>query len=345
MKHLWWIIPLLLLAADLVAGVRVSFFQPKCRVFGKDPFTPVAWFVPSCETRVRVGTNSTYTLRTNSLGMADGAVREVPLSVSRRRVLLLGDSFTEGVGSPWEETFAGILAAKLASQSEILNAGISGSLPSLYITKVPELLAKGVSFNEAYVFLDVSDVFEAARFPGDEFAYIKRNFQGKATLGYYILQEAVCRFFRYSCLAFRPLDRIPWFQQAFYKGVLRNEWISNDEFYEAWGKKGLSICAADMDKVSQLFSEAKIPLTIVVYPWPKQVHERDHDSRWIRFWREWAGTHGIKFIDLTPALTDLGPEASVSTYYLPLDVHFSAEGHARVAKALLENMSQGTGAQ
>jgi len=41
-----------------------------------------------------------HRLYTNSLGFKDATVRRVPLRPSTRRVVLIGDSFTEGVGLP-----------------------------------------------------------------------------------------------------------------------------------------------------------------------------------------------------------------------------------------------------
>ena len=42
-----------------------------------------------------------YPLFTNSLGFKDGSVREVPLKADHRRILLIGDSFTEAIGIPY----------------------------------------------------------------------------------------------------------------------------------------------------------------------------------------------------------------------------------------------------
>ncbi|MEZ0230725.1 MAG: hypothetical protein ACAI25_19040, partial [Planctomycetota bacterium] len=39
-----------------------------------------------------------YKFRTNSLGFRDRSVREVPLRSDKRRILFIGDSFTEGSG-------------------------------------------------------------------------------------------------------------------------------------------------------------------------------------------------------------------------------------------------------
>src|SRR3990172_6311027 len=107
MKHLWWIIPLLLLAADLVAGLRLSNFEPRCYVLGNNPLSPPSHqLLPSCDMPIRMAFR-VFPLRSNSLGMRDGQIREALPSPPHRRLLLLGDSFTEGIALPWEETFAG----------------------------------------------------------------------------------------------------------------------------------------------------------------------------------------------------------------------------------------------
>ncbi len=327
------------LVIDLAAGVRLSFFEPRCHTPHTDARFPSQWYIPYCATRVRMGTH-VYSFKTNSLGMRDGEVREVPSVASKRRILFLGDSFTLGIGVPWEKTFAGILAGRLALVAEILNAGVGGAFPSVHLAKAQKLLQNGVRFDEVYVFPDVSDVFEEAEFrPGDEFEYARRTLHGRAALAYYVLREWACRFFRLGCIALRPIERLSWLQQTMYDGMMRSAWISDDALDQAFGQRGLAACASDLEKLSGVLSEAGIPLTIAVYPWPEQVYEQDHDSRYIRFWREWAGRQGAGFVDLTPALTDLSPEESARAYYLPLDIHFSAEGHARVAQALLEKIS------
>ena len=50
-----------------------------------------------------------YRLTTNSLGFKDARVRNVPLKSASRRILLIGDSFAEGIGMSFEDSFAGML--------------------------------------------------------------------------------------------------------------------------------------------------------------------------------------------------------------------------------------------
>src|SRR6266478_6970628 len=47
-----------------------------------------------------------YRLITDSLGFKDGSAREVPLKSDSRRILLIGDSFAEGIGINFEDSFA-----------------------------------------------------------------------------------------------------------------------------------------------------------------------------------------------------------------------------------------------
>ena len=80
-----------------------------------------------------------YRLITDSLSFKDSSVREVPLQSTSRRVLIIGDSFAEGIGLPFERTFAGLL--EQAGQArpdkvEFLDAGVASYSPSIYFKKI-----------------------------------------------------------------------------------------------------------------------------------------------------------------------------------------------------------------
>jgi hypothetical protein len=76
---------------------------------------------------------SYYSTYTNSLGFKDSKVREVELNTNRKRIMFIGDSFTEGVMLDWEDTFIGIISDSLKNKNiKILNAGRSSYSPSLY---------------------------------------------------------------------------------------------------------------------------------------------------------------------------------------------------------------------
>jgi hypothetical protein len=107
-----------------------------------------------------------YRIRTNSLGFKDGAARVVPLQAARQRVLLIGDSFTEGLGFDYEHTYAGRIAKQLdAGGVDLLNAAVTSYSPAIYYSKVRYLLEHvGLQFTELIVFIDISDIEDEARY-------------------------------------------------------------------------------------------------------------------------------------------------------------------------------------
>src|SRR5678809_1408704 len=71
---------------------------------------------------------------TNSLGFRDRSQREVPLKAPGRRVLFIGDSFTEGIGVAYEQSFVGRIEDELRPQGiDVLNAGCVSYLSLIHI--------------------------------------------------------------------------------------------------------------------------------------------------------------------------------------------------------------------
>jgi hypothetical protein len=106
-----------------------------------------------------------YPIFTNSLGFKDGLIREVPAKPNIRRVLLIGDSFTEGIGVSFPASFAGLLYQAGQAREEpieFLNAAVSGYSPVIYFQKTKFLLEKAFRFDEVVLLLDVSDLVEEA---------------------------------------------------------------------------------------------------------------------------------------------------------------------------------------
>ncbi|HEX3182611.1 MAG TPA: hypothetical protein VHR44_15390 [Beijerinckiaceae bacterium] len=90
-----------------------------------------------------------------------GRFDEVPLRSDRKRVLFMGDSFTEALGVAYEESFVGRFAAAFP-QLEVLNGGVSGYAPSVYYAKTKYLIEMGLQTDEVIVYIDISDIQEEA---------------------------------------------------------------------------------------------------------------------------------------------------------------------------------------
>lgn len=76
-------------------------------------------------------------------------------------VAFLGDSFTEGVGLPYEQTFVGMVAAQ-TPELKIANLGVVSYSPSIYLAKLKALYAKGYAFKHLIVLIDIGDVYDEA---------------------------------------------------------------------------------------------------------------------------------------------------------------------------------------
>ncbi len=102
-------------------------------------------------------------LFTNSLGFKDKSSRTIPLLSSKnftKRIVFIGDSFTEGLFLEYEDTFVGIIDKELNKKSiQVLNAGVGSYSPIIYWRKVKYLIEEvGLKFNELVVFIDMSDI-------------------------------------------------------------------------------------------------------------------------------------------------------------------------------------------
>ena len=115
-----------------------------------------------------------YQIFTNNLGFKDKNNRKI--NFKNRNLLFIGDSFTEGVGIKYEDTFVGLIESKLKEKNdniEILNAGVQSYSTSIYLSKIHYLLnikklpitdivvvvSGGDIFDDAYKYLDIDENF------------------------------------------------------------------------------------------------------------------------------------------------------------------------------------------
>jgi hypothetical protein len=285
-----------------------------------------------------------YPYHTNSLGFRDTAARQVPLTPSGRRIVLIGDSFTEGVGVPYEETFAGLLASDLGRRGvEVLNAAVMSYSPAIYYRKTKYLLEEeGLRFDALVVFLDVSDIQdEALRYRLDDEDRVV-DVEPVRPLS---TRERILRVVRLNSLTANVLSRVRLALERVAAsdprarlGVDAEEarWTWDAGAFDAWGRDGLARASRNMDRLRALLERHGVALEVVVYPWPDQILRKDLACPQVTFWRAWAATNGVPFFDLFPRFVGSGdPADTIRRYYIPNDFHWNVAGHRRVAEALL----------
>lgn len=296
-----------------------------------------------------------YRVRTNNLGFKDEAVRDVPARSLAHRVLLIGDSFTEGVGLPFEHTFAGMLhrAGKKAPRAvDFLNAGVATYSPVIYYRKVKHLIESGLRFDEVIVFSDISDVPDEAtgyfcidedpeyrkhcsgepRYAGPKRRLLQRNF---------VVIDGTIRWAGETIRSFSP----PGASEALSR--LRVSplaaWTASDDFPQLKPlgvAGGIQRSQQNMKKLAALLRQEDIKLSIAVYPWMLQLTTGERDSRQVRIWREFCAENCHAFIDLSPAFFAAKDAHAdwMERLFIPGDFHFSAEGNRIIFHEIARRM-------
>ncbi len=154
-----------LAAADLAGAQLAKRVLPQwfSDMPGSNPrtYSPIYHhgFRPLADTMQRFGP-LLYPIRTNSLGLVDAAARVVDPGAKGCRVVFAGDSFTEGVGNAWAETFVGRVAARWAARGvEVLNEAAVSYSPTVHYRKMKHLIEdRGLRADAVLLFLDPGDI-------------------------------------------------------------------------------------------------------------------------------------------------------------------------------------------
>jgi hypothetical protein len=291
-----------------------------------------------------------YPVYTNSLGFKDRSPRQVALASSGKRIVFIGDSFTEGIGLPYEETFVGQIAQQLEPQGvELLNAAVIGYSPRLYYLKIKDLIERvGVRFEELYVFIDISDPINELEYeqylpPESASARAASRLDAllleRSTL-YYLLRSTIAG--REQVLQWQALhgDHPCWVgrETAIHDPDVESNWTLKRRLYNRFAARGLLLAEQNMDRLVELCRRHEIKITLAVYPWPVQVANGDLLSIQVSFWQAFAARQGLELINLFPAFIrkDENPNAVIARYFIPGDDHWNAEGHRLVASVVLE---------
>ncbi len=292
--------------------------------------------------------NGRYDFATNSMGFKDFAPREVSLVSDKHRILFIGDSFTEGVGLTYADTFVGMISKELEKNNiETFNAGVVSYSPIIYWRKIKHLIEDvGLKFDEVVVFLDISDA-------KDEFDSYYLNDAGevqevspidetkkKKNFTDFLQENTICVFYIYEMFLYKLDGR--------FKRVFANEnfgrlnksralWTGDPKIFKEYGEKGLSNMEKSMDRLYSLLKEHGIKLTVAVYPWPDQIVRNEINSIQVSYWGAWAARKkDVQFLNYFP---DFIPENCDSNchkrvlnqYFIKADIHWNRAGNRLIA--------------
>jgi hypothetical protein len=291
-----------------------------------------------------------HLLVTNSLGFKDRENREVPRSFPGHRIVFMGDSFTEGVGVPYERTLPARFEEHAKNDGiviDVLNAGVLSYSPKLYFLKTKYMINNiNLKFDEMLVLADMTDIQDEIRyeeFTPSEFGISRHYLVNKADS---IFKQYSLTYYAIRIILVNKVDvdretvsHIAKDQEFLDNWTMeRTIWDENDEVYERWGRYGVKLALANMKKLVDLCRENEIKVTLVVFPHPRQVLSRALDSKNVKLWEGFCRENNIDFINLYPKFIGKqdGTEV-VKNLFIKGDVHWNEDGHIFVADAIYDN--------
>lgn len=295
-------------------------------------------FAPRARFMERWG-DGAYPVVTNQLGLRDADERDVPAHTPNRRILFLGDSFVEGIGVPYEETFVGIVDRRLGRERyDVLNVGVSGASPKLYYYRLKFLFEEvGLEVDDLYVFIDTSDAHNEIELEGWEPGtppYREPPRPGRTW-------ETLRRWSYLADLAWQGVVR--WRERQRLAAARRLD----DEMYDMfdaevqarWGRRALGHLEDYAARLLELCRARGVRVTLVVFPHPFHVEVATPAPKWTGFWRSVAERNGVALLDLFPAFLDPATGPAKERLFIPGDIHWNAAGHRFVAEQILRAVS------
>ncbi len=250
---------------------------------------------------------------TNSLGWKDSRPRhEIERDPApRRRIVCLGDSFTEGLGVPQEQTFSAEMERQLDGRFEVLNGGRVSYSPLLEYMRLKKLVAEGYEAGVVVLLPDLSD-------PQDELGYAPqyefsasgeplrlRSGSDQPAVRWVYNHSALARWLRRGQLHLRGQDPVaetahsdrenvlapaqaallqaagPLSLEAYAalpegaKAILRHNWTDHPPSVAGWAGAGLRSMEENIVRIQRLARSHGMRLAVVVYPCPQVLYTRE----------------------------------------------------------------------
>ena len=279
------------------------------------------------------------------------------------KLAIIGDSFVEGIGIPYEETFVGII--NLKTTPEIANLGVSSYSPKIYYSKLKYFIDKGFKFNHVIIFIDVSDLID------DMNSYVllrdgkvrdkklNKKIEWYINAKFPVLDQLIFKFtknnrYRATDTILTPLKiftsnenlKIEDIKKIYDKKMnLRAMWTYTNETkikgYDYGIDQGIEEQIRTMDMIYDYLADKKIKLSIAVYPWPQTILYDVPYNKHVKIWEEFCKRRCVNFINHYPLFMNINDSDEkkieiIKKYYQLGDIHFNAEGNKLIAEDFLK---------
>ncbi len=297
--------------------------------------------------------NIFYELCTNEYGFKISCDAKDSPAPKTYDVAFIGDSFTEGVGMTYEDSFAGMYA-KNHPELKVVNLGVRSYSPSVFYAKIQYLLKQGFYFKHVIAGIDISDIHnEAVGYvlsPDEQKILEREKEEGVPSIGIHLQNTQrkdffIQKYFEYTW--FINLIVHQWLEpkigvEAFDIENVSSAWTHNPNApgYGSVGiEGGIALAISSMEKLKKLLDAHNISLSVLVYPWPEQLAHKERKHKAMTIWQEFCAKNDCAyFIDANPAFFDALEKTDLLTVlndnYIRGDFHFNRNGNALVYESI-----------
>lgn len=267
-----------------------------------------------------------YWRPTNSLGFGDyeWAMAKKP---KEKRIMTLGDSFTEGDGAPYDSSYVFLLNKKLNAAGDsvyMMNAGVCGSDPFMNFVLLrdrllpyqPDVVIQALGTNDMNTDINIRGGME--------------RFQKDGTLKYK------------SGPWWEPIYAVSYVSRVFFHLAGYNELLQKNKMSEEEEQK-LSIQVEDLfHRYATLCKQHNTRLVIVLRPDKQEILNNKYDYDFSEIIQQLNADTTVRVIDLLPCYQNYIAQShtAMPDYFWKHDGHHNAKGYEMMAHCIYQNLNE-----
>ena len=248
-------------------------------------------------------------------------------------IAFIGDSFTEGVGVNYQETFVGRISTHF-NDLNIANLAVVSYSPSIYFSKLKYLIDNGYKFKRVIIYFDISDIYDDNK----KYKLVDNKISRKKSAALSKIQKKLKSLFPFLAYSTKFIknnffDKSDKINKCKYLDFCheKSSWTFNEKYF---GSKEISKSLKFMEMIYLLLNENDIKMSVGIYPWPAQIMYDTKDSKIVRLINEFCKNKCEFFFNNFPDFFDELDASNKSDvilkYYIEDDVHFNSFGNEKL---------------
>jgi len=252
----------------------------------------------------------------------------------------IGDSFTEGVGLNYEDTFVGKIS-KNFNNLKIANLAAVSYSPSIYFTKLNYLIENGYKFKRVIIFFDISDIYDDNR----KYKFKDNKILRQKSKLLSDIQKSLKSAFPFLAYSSKTLKNDLFKKQEVIKKCdyldychEKSSWTFNNKYF---GDTEINKSFNFMEMTYRLLNKNGIKMSVGIYPWPSQIVFDNRESKIVKLMSDFCENRCEFFFNNFPDFFDeinaSNKKDIVSKYYIEGDVHFNSLGNEKLFRNFVNN--------